>query len=345
MQSLSVICANVYPDKYPIEFLLNNLAAQTFRDFELVIVDAFHDENADFVAETAKNLGIGNVIHTPDCAEKNIGRYLHWELYNNALLFATSPWVLYHGVYRYLHRQAVQTVAECAANGTSVVLNQIRATSIDLPADVEQFYEMDIRLVAHGILVNTGFFSVNRDIMLRQLNGYNEALVSQHWVDNELSARARHVTMDVKMLTRAFLRLERSAGHYGLKVVATSLTGNLKSSRIGKSTCDTSVNPRCAIHLIEALQQGQIRIDGPVERFVHNGFEWVRCPECHTLAIEDGEAYIKHLLASPSLARAPVNVHGVGRDLAKIAADVDGLDLKSKIAIIAASHDNPKYLQ
>lgn len=340
MQLLSIICCNVYPGIDHIRFLLDNLASQTFRDFELVLVDAFYTDNAIFVKEWSELRGIQNVIHTPACEDKHVGRLLHWELYNNALLLANGQWVLYYGVYRYLHTRVVQVIAEQAAKGTSVSFYQLQAEdSIEsLPDDVERKYGMNAEIDSWPFMGQTGFFSVQRDMMIRQLNGYNEAMVNQHWVDCELGARGTHIYQDAKIFPAAILRLEKgNQGHYG--------TNSSGVSCIGKPLCSFEANPRCVLRLIEGLPQtGKRSIEGPVHRVVHNKFEWVRCDVCGTLGIENGDAYMAYILSNPALIRAPINICGVGRNLATLGDDLAGLDLASKLDLIARSHDNPRYL-
>ena len=334
---LSIVCANVYPGPEPVEFLLRNLHAQTCQDFELVLVDAFYKENTSLVTELKQAFNMC-VVHVPACEDKHVGRYLHWELYSNGLLLASNPCVLYHGVYRHLHSQVIETVVERASRGVSVVLHQIYGPAIGTP-DIDQLFSLNPVTEQWHALQHSGFFSVQRDIMIHRLNGYNEALVNDHWVDCELSARARHLPLVVEIMQRGMIRFTREGGHYGL-TQGTHKT----SSGIGKPICTVEENPRCIVFLMNAFTTVR-RIDGEVNRFVHNGFEWVRCPVCGTIGVEWPEAYINRLIGDSSLIRAPINVAGVGRNLAIIDSDLAGRDLVTKIEILSSSHDNQRYLQ
>jgi hypothetical protein len=335
---LSIISANVYPGYEPVEAMMRNLAAQTSRDFELVLVDAFYAENADPVARLAQELNMPTT-HTPAMEAKHVGRSLHWELYNNALLLATSPWVQYHGVYRYLHRDTVSTIICCAARNTSVILFQMREDpEIPVTDNVEKDYSMDVDMHGWKFLQHSGFFSARRDVVLNRLNGYNEAIVNDHWVDCEMGARVWHIPLDVAVMARAILRLERK-GHYGVEENGRMI------SRIGKAPCTHEENPKCIRYLLNALREDR-RIREPVQRLVNEGFEWVRCERCGTLGVEDSDRYLAHLLNNPGLIRAPINVAGVGRNLARLDADLQNCStLAEKVALISASHDNPVYLQ
>src|SRR6185369_172203 len=126
MATLSIVCANVYADHAPIEFMFANLGAQSFKDCEIVLVDAFYQENLNLVKMLSKAHGLDRVIHTPACEAKHVGRSLHWELYNNAALFATGDWLFFHGVHRYLHHQAVETIYQCANRDNCTILFQLR---------------------------------------------------------------------------------------------------------------------------------------------------------------------------------------------------------------------------
>jgi hypothetical protein len=59
--------------------------------------------------------------------------------------------------------------------------------------------------------------------------------------------------------------------------------------------------------------------------------------------VEDERRYLDRL-KDPALMRAPINVAGVGRNLAALDWDLTGLGLQSKVELIAASHSNPRYL-
>src|SRR3990167_1252246 len=124
MTNLSVISANAYPGFSQVEFLLRNLAAQTFRDFETVLIDMFYAENASAVRDLCTTLGLTNVVHAPACEARHVAPWLPWELYSNALLLASSEWVLHYGVKRYMHPQAVGVVASQADAGICTVLIQ-----------------------------------------------------------------------------------------------------------------------------------------------------------------------------------------------------------------------------
>lgn len=343
MPSLSIVCANVYPEHQPIEFLLRNLAAQTFKSVEIVLVDAFFEENAELVRKLSQDLGLERVIHTPACEAKHVGRVLHWELYNNAALFANGDWLLFHGVHRYLHRNAVETVYHCAERSTCVVFFQLREDSeierSDDFAEIERAYNMDVEQARWGFLQHSGFFSVPRDILINNLNGYNEAVVNVHWVDCDMGARVYHIPLTVSMAGRSVLRLERQ-GHYGVDERRNSRT----VSGIGKPICTPQENPRCVCLLRGALTAENRHIDDPVNRFNHEGYPWVRCDKCGTLEIEDSDAYIHFLLNRPGSTRAPINVHGVGRNLARVNAELVGKSLEEKIDIVSKSHDNPIFL-
>jgi hypothetical protein len=342
MPSLSVICANVYADHLPIELLFKNLGEQTNKDFELVLVDAFYEENLNLVKMLSKAHGIDRVVHTPACEARHVGRTLHWELYNNAALFASGEWLLFHGVHRYIHHTLIQTVHNCAASNFCVVLFQLREDP-DTPRaeNLEAAYDMSIELHRHPFVQHSGFFSIRRDVLIEQVNGYNEVLVNDHWVDCDMGARLYHIPLDVYMIPRGLLRLERK-GHYGIDLENNAFNMR-KVWEGGKETCAWEDNPRCIRFLLDALREVR-RIDGPVDRFVHDGFEWVQCDRCGTISVEDGAGYMDYLMKRGGT-RAPINIRGIGRNLSLVAADLAGItDLQERISLVSSSHDNPKYL-
>ena len=345
---LSVICSNVYTGFAPLEFLLRNMAAQTYKDFELVIVDAYYEENAAYVKELSQELGLLRTIHTPACEARHVGRWMHWELLSNALLLSSGQWILQHGVHRYMHRGAVQCVVERAEQGICVVLYQGKGFAI-MPCsfdDIEGPFEMDTHLEPLSYLTQSGFFSIRRDILINELNGHNEALLLHHWVDSDLSERARHLaSLKVELMPKGLLRMEKpswvihrhSPAINDWDISKTSFTAR------GRQTCRITENPRCVVWLLRSLGAHR-RIDGPVQRITHNGFEWVWCPDCGAVGIEDPDAYISNL-SNSAFILSPINVCGIGRNIFTLDRDLHGLDLTDKVRLISDSHDNPKYLQ
>lgn len=334
----SIICSNVYPGKPPIEFMLRNLAAQTFRDFEVIIVDAFYRANKILVEELAESLGLA-IVHTPACEQRHAGSRLHWELLNNGLLLANSEWLLFHGVHRYLHHQALAVIADKAAENIPIVLMQCRAedTIESLPANVEEVLGLHVDTQPYGYLSQSGFFSIKKSDMLL-MNGWNEALTLHHWIDCDLSQRAKKLPLKVRILGCALLRLERS-GHYGLNAVESD-----QISGIGKSPCDRLVNPDCLMSLItQPLVNNRVQ-SSTVQRFTHDGYEWIRCSKCGQIGIEHPDSYMAFLDARPVI-KAPINVYGVGRNIVRLAEDLSTMPLASKVYAMAASHNNPRYLE
>lgn len=342
MRLLSVLCTNAYSGMAHVEFMLRNLSEQTFRDFEIVLVDMFYDENKNAVADLCGVLGLQNIVHTPACEATHVGRWLHWELYSNALLLASGRWVFHYGVNRYLHRNALQTVADNAQQGFSVVFAQRNVEeSIEtlLPRDMiqssacESIYHMNVSVYPWQYLSQSGFFSVESDVMIHDFNGHNEALVIHHWVDNDLGARSQHLTGKIrcKIAQNGLLRLNKSR------------TGGYSGVRVGKPVCAREANPICVAWLIDGLREDR-RITGDVERVEHNGYSWVRCAVCGTIGVEDSPAYVARLSTNAAYTKAPVNIAGVGRNIETLAADLKSLTLQEKVETISGSHTNARYL-
>ncbi len=340
---ISIVCANIYPQFDSIAFMLRNLAAQSYRDFELVIVDAHYEMNATGVRDLCAQFELKNVIHAPAMEARHVGRWMHWELYSNALLLSSSPWAVYHGVHRYLHRRALEIIVDKAAHGIATVLlqNNVPDSSLVSFNDIEEANCMSVYCEPWPYLSNTGFFSIQRDVMLHTLNGYNEALTLHHWADTDLSQRALHLrTMKVELMRAGLLRIAHP------KDSGKENRHPYHEFPLCKLPCSYTVNPNCIIHQIDHMVSGQVRrIQVPVKRIVHRGFEWVQCDQCGCLGIEDEGEYVNHFLTNPDNIKAPIGVGGIGRNLATLDSDLLKLEFSSKIDLIASSHTNERYLQ
>ena len=338
MRLLSVLCTNAYPGTEHVEFMLRNLAQQTFHDFELVLVDMFYDDNAQIVSELSEILGLRSVLHTPACEARHVGRWLHWELYSNALLLSHGKFVLHHGMNRYLHRSALEVVASCAEHNTNLVLAQRNVeeslSSLAFYVDPEVQFAMSTSISSWPYLSQSGFFSINTDTMIHDLNGHNEALLIHHWVDNDLGARSEHLagSMRCRIMQNGLLRLNKSR------------SGGYSQVLVGKPVCSREDNPQCVAWLIDALQEYRV-IGGSVERINHKGYSWVRCGVCGTIGVEDSSAYVARLSENSGLVKAPVNVAGVGRNIEILADDLRGKSTADKVSTLIESHTNPRYLQ
>lgn len=349
---LSVLVGNVFDGFDHIAFLLHNMAAQTTRAFELVLVDEFYQSNYIRVRDLGALFGL-KIVHTPPCEMYHAGARMHWELHNNELLFASGEWVLHHGVFRYLHMAAVETVISNAEQNICTVFAQNPGGTLgDIYAcNVETRYDLSMESVDYPHLSQSGFFSIRRDDMIHLLNGHNEALTLPHWVDNDLSQRARRLPLKVTVVQKGLLRLEKST-RYGQKELCTNPPLELHypfyavrtASGMGMPTCDWDINPKCLNFCLYTPFVEERKIDKSIRRFIHNDYEWLQCPVCKTLCVEDPESYMGHL-DSHTNKRAPVNLGGIGRNLGRVDEDLRGRPLTEKIAIMKYSHVNPRYLQ
>ena len=334
---LTVLDVNAYPGKHYIEFALRNLAAQTCRDFQTIIVDMSYTENRSLAVELIENLGLQNVHHVPALEDRHAGRLVQWDIYNNAALLATTPWIFFYGLKRYLHRNAVETIMRHCQEGIGISVQQVRpdesvtVENIGYDFDrIELDYSLNTDTVQIPWLAQTGFFSIHIDTYIRALNGYNECLLIQHWVDNDMNARAMRVPMRVCNMGRGMLRLNSQLGYGAVNV--------------GRKTCYSSPTSKCLRDCLNRRAENVRLADGVAERFIHDGFEWIYCPACGTIAVDKEFDYMAYIVSKPSV-KAPINVHGIGRNLERLFDDVRDLAMPDKLDIIAASHTNPRYLE
>lgn len=349
--NLSVVYPNAYPGRTYIEFGMRNLAAQTCRDFETVIVDMAYEQNKGIVTELSDKLGFQNLLHVPACEARHVGRLVHWELYNNGALFASNPWLMFYGAKRYVHRSLAAAIIQHATEGTAVNIAQVRppdtVTIEDVGFDeqlslpmfgdtvsqrfdaIEEAYNLHVDVHDAFYLAQTGFFSIPKDTYINILNGYNEALVVQHWVDNEMNIRMAKIRMTVGNMHRGLLRLNSKAGYGAVP--------------IGKPICQHPDNTRCIRHTMNLRKGENHRVEGAL-RFEHDGFGWIYCDTCGAVAVDMEFDYMNHQVAS-SNTKAPINVRGVGRNLARIADDLKPLSLSEKINLMQRSHTEPRYLE
>ena len=144
-----------------------------------------------------------------------------------------------------------------------------------------------------------------------------------------MNARIIKVPLLACNMARGMLRLNSTLGYGAVPV--------------GKPICQRAIESDCIQHKMNLRSAENIKVEN-AERFVHDGFEWIRCPDCGTLAVDKEFDYMEYA-SRPGHVKAPVNVHGVGRNLSRIADDLNGLDITDKVNILISSHTNPRYLE
>ena len=69
----------------------------------------------------------------------------------------------------------------------------------------------------------------------------------------------------------------------------------------------------------------------------------MRCDQCGSLSVLYPEDYCRRLVIN-GVVKAPINVAGVGRNLAALDEELQGRTLADKVYIIERSHDDERYL-
>lgn len=336
MSLLTITAANAYPGFVQVEFMLRNLAAQTYRDFELIILDISYDDNKDKVVELSTSLGLNDVIHLPTCRAKHVAQHVHWEIFNNSLALASSPWIFQFGIYRYVHRRVIETIIDRASRNICIVFPQnhveaatLQRTDYDL---IESLHGMSADTVPCSYLTQSGFFSINRDVFIDQLNGHTEALTAHHWVDCDLSQRAKNATLNVQQCSKGLLRIDRLPGdlHY--------------HGALAKTVCSHELED-CPWNMFASMSYADSHLtDNPnTVRIDQQGYGWLQCRRCGILIVETPNAFMEHL-DKQKIIKAPINLGGVGRNLRILADDLRGKTISEKTQILRDSHTNPRYL-
>jgi hypothetical protein len=337
--SISVITTNVFPGTRHIEFAIRCLGAQTYKDFEWVFVDAFHDRNESLVRELCDKHGLKWVIHAPLCPPTHVGRRYHWESYNTALMFSTRYYFVRLGVYRYFHQDLVRTALEHANDGVWLNISQraMQGFNDDLSfEEINQKYdvEMDCWDKSPRLESHCGMFSFSRAKMI-EMNGNNEALLIHHWEDGDFNSRlVQAENVPAINVHKSFLRIEHCKE-------PASTDGPF----LGKRVCEHHVNPNCIFY---AKNNHDIE-NNPVENthwFDYKGFLWAKCDVCGTVAVSNADKYFHYLKTDPRGMRAPINVQGIGRNIGILDDDLKKLtSFQSKVELLTSSHTDPRYLE
>lgn len=331
--SISVLTTNVFPGQAHVEALIRCLAAQTYQDFEWVLVDAFHEANRDLVNELAARHGLRQVLHTPICTATHVGRQFSWDTYNTAMLLAANDLFLRVGVFRYIHQRVVELAVKHGADNTWLSLRQRDVPSLDsswshAQIDEKHGLEADTFVTWDQMISHCGMFSFRRQLML-EMGGNNEALTIHHWEDVDLNCRWTHLgKVKLISLENAMLRIYHSKDN----------------PYVGKKICASG--PRCIAHAANSHELERTA-HTDTEWTEYRGFPWARCRDCGAVAVGYCDKYFEYLKRERKAMQAPVGVFGtLGRNIRVLHEDLGKLSaLDAKLELLAASHTSPRYLQ
>lgn len=332
---ITITTTNVFRGRDQLGATIKNLAEQTDRDFEWVLVDAFYDLNRELVAEMCDARGMRDVVHVPFAGNTNVGAAFTWASYNDAALLARHPVILRVGVFRFIHPEVTAIVADSAARDTWVSLTQRPVDRLDdkPSADLAAEHGLDVtrRAVWDRMTSHCGMFSRDTETLIG-MNGNSEAQVLHHAEDCDWNARWQQLgPQNLVALENAMLRVYHSK--------CPTLT------YVPKPVCRRDDNPACIYH---AANNHELKkyAHPDTEWRDHEGFPWARCRTCGTVANGYCDEYYEYLKTDLRGFRAPVGVFGtIGRDLLAVRDDLAKLtSLQSKVELLAWSHTDPKYL-
>lgn len=334
---ISVITTNIFPGNKHIEMAIKCLSSQTYKDFEWVFLDGHYNQNKDFVDNMCQEYKIERYIHSPFCQANHVGRWFHWEIYNNALMLCNNDLFLRFGVYRWMHNKTIETIVNYANKGIYV----------DLPhntVNFDDFYNYSVDEINNNLSIidgeirpymecSAGMFSYTRNRML-EINGNDEAstLIAHH-EDADLNARWSNVKgIYSAKIQNALLRFshEKSPSN----ILSTLEEGN--SLCCGKKGC-LSIYPN-SYHL---------NYNPPVEneKFEYDGFQWIKSPCCGVVSPIDADEYLTYLKQSGKTFGSVGVDNRVGRNILSLYNDIIKINnFEDKLNLLINSHTDQKYL-
>jgi len=107
-------------------------AQQTFKDFELVILDDLHDERKDLIVDLAKKLNLSIIYNKPRRFKKNTVTCLHSLFRNEALIYSNGEYIIFFDDYQIPTPTFIEEHLKYLNNNTGVVGQQIMLKKMEI---------------------------------------------------------------------------------------------------------------------------------------------------------------------------------------------------------------------
>lgn len=354
-----------YPGDNLLRAQLRCLSEQTFKDFDVLLVDSHYEKRKGYMGELAEKYKL-NIVHVPYTPNLNIAKRLDCSIFNAPYCYSESPRIVRFSCWRFV-RPSFTEVCASASHSVDFFFHNVEPPTRD---SMHPTTNHDARVwgwesdEVHWDAIPTkggdpgaswtshsdkdqnlqpfplncyGNYMVPRQDWLA-INGCDEAIFSsEHWEDQDFCLRAN----------LAGLKCERKAGQmyrlhhlYGAHSGRSNLLPDWGEFRPICAKCiAVEYTPKPdRRELKRRLRESEITIYGAV---------WV-CNDCSyagpVFHSDEGE-YPNYVRRHKKIRANIIKEKLIGRNLRILADDMDGKSLQEKVEIFNRSWTDERYYQ
>lgn len=365
--TVSMTPAFLYEGDWLFRAQLRCLSEQTFKDFEVCVIDPHFQKRKGYMPELAEKYKL-NIVHVPYLANLRTARKLDCAIFNAPYLYSESPNIVRYSCWRFVRPEFTKLCAETTIStdfyfhnvepptrdSMHIVTNH-DARVWDMNSDVVHWDKIPTKAGKPGAswghdsdrdtkpnlfpLNCYGNYMVPRREWLR-LNGCDEVIFnSEHWEDQDFCNRAHRAGIPCERKAHVMYRLHHLYGSHAGRSNILPDWGEFKA-----------MCPACA-----AVEHDPKPNRRDLKRRMANGelltFGFRRTWVCKTCLYsgpifhaDEGE-YLKTIEDNGITRSNIIPSVKLGRNLEILAADMDGKSLSEKVEIFNRSYEDERYYQ
>lgn len=344
---------------------LKCLSEQTYRDFEVMLIDPHYSKRRLTVGEMAEHYKL-NITHIPYFPNLDAARKLDCSVFNAPYLFSESPNIVRLSCWRFVRPNFTEICARASfaidfyfhnvepptRDSMHIVTNH-DARIWDMKSDVVNWDKIPAKAGRPGASWGAdsdtnsvsmifprnayGNYMVPRREWIR-LNGCDEVIFSsEHWEDQDFCNRAHRAGIPAMRRAHVMYRLHHLYGGHAGRANVKPDFGDFRQMCEKCAAVEHEPKPERR-DLKRRMANGELLTFG-------SGRCWV-CKECHysgpIFHADEGE-YFK-TLERDSITRSNIlPMVKLGRNLEILAADMDGKSLGAKVEIFQNSWHLERY--
>lgn len=352
-------------DDWLLRAQLKCLSEQAFKEFDVVLIDSHYNKRWRYIPELAAHYNL-RLIHIPYTPNLRVAKKLDCAIFNAPYLFSESTRIVRYSCWRFVKPNFTQACVD-AKHCVDFYFHNFEPPTRD---SMHQVTNHDMRVwdmksdVVHwdaipkkgGIpgaawtshsdrdeppqpfpLNCCGNYMVPREDWLN-LNGCDEAIFSsEHWEDQDFCLRANLAGLKCERRSHIQYRAHHLYGAMSGRANETPDFGEFRKLCPQCEAVEYTPKPHRR-ELIRRIGNGELWANGRV---------WVckTCFYCGPIFHADEGEYSRHIRDKRITRSNIIPEFKLGRNLRRLAEDMDGKSLSEKVEIFNGSYDSPRYYE
>lgn len=344
---------------------LRCLSEQKFKDFDVVLIDSHYNKRVSYIPELAKHYNL-TLVHVPYQPNLRVAKRLDCAVFNAPYLFSESPRIVRYSCWRFVTPDFTEACIKAkhsvdfwfhncepptrdsmhpVTNHDARIWN-MRSDVVNWDLIPKKAGDPGAAWTAHSDrdepvqafpLAAYGNYCVPREDWFK-INGCDEAIFSsEHWEDQDFCLRANMAGLKCERRHGIVKRLHHLYGGEAGRANERPDFGEFKRVCDDCEAVEYTPKPNRR-ELLRRIGNGDVWA---------NGRAWIckKCLYCGPVFHADEGEYMNHLRKNKITTSNVIPKFKLGRNLRRLADDMDGKSLQEKVAIFNASYEMDKYYQ